>query len=425
MKFLNTFILLFIVSIGYGQTIEKQINSLEFNKNRSLKIHLPKGYKNDTIKKFPLVIVLDNGYLFDLFVGNSTVFAEADLAPQQIVVGLDTDYARNQDVSTVTKNGDLTKNGRKFYNYIKKEVIPYLEANLKASPFLTIAGQGKAGNFITHFLKEQKPIFNAYLAISPTFNESTPNLFSTYNLKRLDDIDNQFYLYVSNNNSSSKQEKDIGALLKEGIEGLALEKLHVKFDVFTDSQNLPTAISASIPYAFTHIFDLYGAISKKEFEEKIKELAPLEAIKYLEDKYIDTEYLFGTNMNVRLEDIYAIEGIVMDRQDGDYLRVLGDFAMIKHPHSPLGDYYVGMFHELGKDYEKADFYYKSGYGKMDPSDPNADAFYQNIERVAKLAAAQPKDEEIPLDDEPLDEENPDEETPEEDAPEDDDNGDDE
>lgn len=408
MKFLNTLILFFIVCISYGQTIEKQINSTEFNKKRSFKIHLPKGYKNDTVKKFPLIIVLDNGYLFDLFVGNSTVFAQADLAPEQIIVGLDTDYSINQDVSTVTKNGDLTRNGRKFYNFIKKEIVPYLEANLKTSPFLTIAGQGKAGNFITHFLKEQKPIFNGYLAISPSFNINTPKLFSSYNLKRLDEIDNQFYLYLSNNNSSSKQEKEIGTLIQEGLSSLETERLHLKFDTFTDSQNLPTAISASIPYAFTHIFDLYGNISKKEYEEKIKDLAPLEAIKYLEDKYLDMEYLFGTNMNVRIEDIYAIESIVMDRQDGDYLRVLGDFTMIKHPNSPLGDYYVGMYHELGKDYEKADSYYKTGYGKMDPSDPNADAFYKNIERVARLALEQPKDEEIPFDDEPLeDDESPD------------------
>ena len=99
----------------------------------------------------------------------------------------------------------------------------------------------------------------------------------------------------------------------------------------------------------------------------------------------------------------------MDRQEGDYLRVLGDFTMIKHPNSPLGDYYFGMFYELGKDYERADSYYKTGYGKMDPSDPNTDKFYQNIERIQRLAESAPKEEPLPLDDIPLEEEQPQEE----------------
>ena len=424
MKFLFTLVAVFTLSIGFGQTtIEKTINSSEFDRVRTIKIHLPVGYKSDTIKKYPLAIVLDDDYLFDLYVGNSKLFAESDLAPKQIVVGLDTDFGINQDVSIVKNNGGLTTNGNKFYNYIKNEVIPYLEANLETSPFITVIGQGKAGNFVTHFLKEQTPLFNAYIAISPSFNKDTHNLFSTYNLKRLDDIDNKFYLYVSNNNVNTGQEKNLLTTLNEGIQGLEVENLHTMFGNFDDSPNLPTAISAPIAYAFSQIFKLYARISKEEYDEKIKDLAPLEAIKFVEDKYLDIDYIYGTNLNVRIEDIYAIESIVMDRQDGDYLRVLGDFAMIKHPDSPIGDYYVGMFHELGKDYEKADSYYKSGYGKMDPSDPNTDAFYKNIERIATLAAAAPQEEELlPLEDEPLEEEPTEKETPDEQPQ--DDNGDD-
>ena len=386
MKKIYTLIALFAITLNYAQTtIEKKINSLEFNKERTLKIHLPVGYDKDTIQKYPLTIVLDNGYLFDLSVGNTTLFAEADLAPKQIVVGLDVDFSINKDVSIVKLNGDLTANSEKFYNYIKKEVIPYLETNLKTSPFLSLIGQGKAGNFVTHFLKEEKPIFNSYIAISPSFNENTPNLFGTYNLKRLDNIDNQFYLYISNNKQDTREEKKINSLLDKGLQSLDTQNLHVLFDDFEKAANLPTAISEAVPNALTQAFELYQRISKEEYETKVKELDPLDAIKYVESKYLDIEYIFGTNMNVRLEDIFAIEGIVMDRQDGDYLRVLGDFVMIKYPNSHIGDYYVGKFHELGKNYDRALFFYKEAYGKIDPSDPNAEAFYENILRVEKEA----------------------------------------
>ena len=39
------------------------------------------------------------------------------------------------------------------------------------------------------------------------------------------------------------------------------------------------------------------------------------------------------------------------------------------PSSPLGEYYIGRYYESGKMFKKALKYYKIGYGKMDPSDP--------------------------------------------------------
>ena len=403
----------FFFSLSFSQTLEKSINSSEFGVERNFKINLPAGYKTDTVKKYPIAIVLDDDYLFDLYVGNSKVFAESDLAPDQIVVGVKTNYDANKDVSIVKNNGGLTTNAKKFYNFIAKELVPYLEKNLKTSPFLTIAGQGKSANFLTHFLKEPQPIFNAYVAISPTLNGNSLNLFSSYNLKRFSNIDNTFFMYLSDNNLTSEKRRLLSQQLNDGLVNLEAENLIVTHDKFDNSPNLPTAISSAVPHALSVIFEKYARISKKEYDEVIKDMTPLDAIEYLENRYIEIDYLYGTNLNVRMEDILAIEDIVTDQQDGDYLRVLGEFTMIKHPDSPLGEYYTGMFYELGKDYERADTYYRSGYGKMDPSDPNTDKFYQNIERITKLKGSQPEDELLPLEEEPLEEELPQEGNPEE------------
>ncbi|MDY0779939.1 alpha/beta hydrolase [Tenacibaculum sp. IB213877] len=390
-------------------TLHKKLNSIEFGKNRDLKIHLPKGYESDTTHKYPVAIVLDSDYLFDLYVGNSKIYAKADLAPKQIVVGLDTDYSINQDVSTVETNGALTTNSSKFYNYIKKEVIPYLDTNYKTSPFLTIVGDGIGANFLLHFLEEPKPIFNGYVAISPEMNEQTARLLGTYNLKRLDDIDNDFYLYMSTNPFESQSSKKLYKQLTEALTNLETEKLHLTFDKFEDAPNKPSAISKAPPRAFAKLFELYSRISKEEYDANIKELDPLDAIKYLENKYIDIEYLYGTNLNVRFEDIYAIESIVIDKMDGDYLRVLGDFVMIKHAESHLGEYYVGKYHELGRNYEQALFYYKEAYGKMELSNPNTEAFYENILRVENAAKTAKLEQDAPIEETPLEQDEEDEE----------------
>lgn len=51
------------------------------------------------------------------------------------------------------------------------------------------------------------------------------------------------------------------------------------------------------------------------------------------------------------------------------------------PSSHLGDYYIGRYYEDGQNPKKALDHYKTGYSKMDPSDPNTDAFYENILRL--------------------------------------------
>ena len=126
---------------------------------------------------------------------------------------------------------------------------------------------------------------------------------------------------------------------------------------------------------------IYSAISKEEYDKNIKDLTPSDAIYYLENKYLEIEFLFGTNIGIREKDIYAIEYIVIEKENGDKLRDFGKMILKLFPTSPLGEYYIGRYYESGKMIKKALKYYKIGYGKMDPSDPNADAFYENILRL--------------------------------------------
>lgn len=406
MRYLSIlFVLCISISSFSQQVITKTIDSKELKKKRNVKIYLPKNYQKDATASYPVAIVLGDQYLFDLCVGNAKLFANADKAPRQIVVGINMEETYISDISIVPATNLLTTNGLHFYNFIKHELIPYMEANFKTSPFMTIVGEGKGANFLTHFLKEPEPVFNAYICATPEFATYSSEIIKSYSLARLGSVDNTYFIYASNSKKQTTNElfgrfSEIGTYLTS----FEAKNLHVTFDKFESSPSFLSTVSETIPRAFTEMFALYSKISKTEFENNIKDLEPLEAIKYLEKKYLDIQYLYGSNLNVRLDDIYAIEGIVMDKQDGDYLRVLGDFVAIKYPDSHLGDYYVGKYYELGKDYEKADFYYKAAYGKMNLSDPNANDFYENIKRVTDLMAKQKLEGDAPTQDQPEDKE---------------------
>ncbi|MFQ3182273.1 MAG: hypothetical protein ACI9Z4_001879 [Polaribacter sp.] len=156
------------------------------------------------------------------------------------------------------------------------------------------------------------------------------------------------------------------------------------FNVINDTINTEATISnigEAIPRTLRKVFEIYFAISQEAFNKNIKELSPIDAISYLETKYLDIEFLFGSNLGIRKQDVLAVEKLIIEKENGDQLLNFGLMILKLFLESPLGTYYIGGFYGQGENIKKAIYYYKIGYGKMNPSDPNTDAFYENILRL--------------------------------------------
>jgi predicted alpha/beta superfamily hydrolase len=382
MKTLVSLLLLFSISLTFGQeTIYKEYSSEILNDTRDLSIYLPKGYNKDSISNFPLAIVLDGHKLFDLYVGASNYYAQLDHAPEQIVVGIDMKDSRNKDAGYDVNNGNLDNNSENFYRFIRDEMIPYIEATFKTSPFLTIVGESLTANYITHFLKEEYSIFNAYICLNPTLSNTINNQVESYRLQELSSEDNTFYFYLSSNPFSNTKKKDKIKNFGKFIKSFEIDNFNVVFDELTNSPSSSSSIGEGIFRAFAKIFEIYSGITKTEYNEKVKNLSPPEAISYLEIKYLDIEFLFGANIGIRKADVFAVEDIILDKEGGDYLDDFGKMILKLFPTSEMGHYYLGKYYESGKDFKRALQQYRLGYGKMNPRDPNADLFYQNVERL--------------------------------------------
>lgn len=379
----KTLSLLFILFsfLGFSQkTILHALESDILETTRNIKIFIPEGYERDSIKNYPLAIVLDEEYLFDIYVGNSILFSKKDKAPKQIVVGISMEETKGNDISFERTNGKLTTTARYFYDFLRDEVIFYMESNYRTSPFISLVGQGYSANLVSHFLKEDTAFINSFLCVNPSFSDFIGGELQSYNLPKFGKEDNTFYFYTNNSNSFSTDKQTKIDKIQKGLSGLEIKNFNVINDVITTSSSV-SAISEAIPRAMTKIFEIYSAISKEEYNEKIKDLAPRDAIYYLESKYLEIEFLFGTNLGIRERDIYAIESIIIEKEDGKRLRDFGDMILKLFPTSPLGEYYIGRYYEENKMFKKALKYYKIGYGKMDPADPNSDAYYENVLRL--------------------------------------------
>ncbi|KUO65432.1 MAG: hypothetical protein APF83_00995 [Lutibacter sp. BRH_c52] len=383
MKKLELFVIvLLITSALYSQNTQyKKFSSRELNDDRILKIYVPPGYADDESKLYPLTIVLDAEYLFDVYVGNSILFSAKEKAPEQIIVGINQNQfnERIKDCAYSEENSLPTKDSEAFYRFIRSELLNYLEETYRLSPFKTIVGNTLTANFINYFLIEDDPGFNAFVAINPYYAPDMPALMH----QKIPILKNEtrFY-YLSAGPYISENWKTAINSANELLNTANNPKFKYQFEFFEKS-NAVASIGQSISSAFAFIFDLYSAISKEEFDKNIKDLSPADAIAYLENKYVEIDYLFGSNLKIRESDIFAIESIILDKENGDYLKNFGEMINKLYKESPIGDYYIGRYYETGGKFKQALQYYKSGYMKLPEGDPNADGYYENIERVLK------------------------------------------
>ncbi len=373
-------LLLFITTASFAQDniIIKNFDSYELNTKRIVKIYLPPAYEENKDNTYPVAVVFDAEYLFDLYVANSKLFASKGKAPEQIIVGVFQNQGdeRYTDCDYSIDTGLPNKESTKFYGFIKNELIGYIEDNYRTSLFKTIVGNTITANFINYFFIDKDPIFNAYISINPSY---APEITQRLELKS-QAIESDFYYYLCTGNYNKEKRRkpinDVNNLLKLSDN----EFFKYKFDDFSNSTKT-ASIGQAIPSAMGFIFELYAAISQKEYDQEIADLSPAEAIEFLEKKYVEIEYLYGSNLKIRESDIYKIESIILDKEDGNYLEEFGKMINRLYPDSPLGDYYIGRYYETGYDYRKALKYYKNGYAKIGADNPNADDYYANIERV--------------------------------------------
>ena len=374
-----TLLFLSISTVFFSQEIRTQkINSRILNQERYLKIYIPQSYKLDSTRLYPITVVLDAEYLFDVYASNATLFARKDEAPEQIIVGINQNHnnERFKDCSANPESSLPTEAGMDFYNFVRSELLDYMEQNYRTSPFKTIVGNALTANFTNYFFLENYPSFNAFININPYYENHIPTMLKN---KAHGVTSENVYYYLSNGNNNSEK---IQTKINEAnnlLDSIPNQHFKYKYDAFNN--NSTATIGQSIPSALTAIFELYSSISPEEFDKNIKNMSPPDAIAYLEKKYVEIEYLFGTNLKIREKDIFTVEKIILDKENGDYLKSFGEMINKLYKDSPMGDYYIGRYYETGKNYKLALRYYKNGYMKLPENDPNEDNYYENIRRV--------------------------------------------
>lgn len=381
MKYTFYLVLLFLsIKISAQQIIERDIHSDHLEEVRVLKIYIPKDYDKSKTKH-PLAIVLDSELLFDTYVSLSELFAKKNKVPAQIVVGIsqEIDVFRQRDYGFNILNSYPTTNSMNTFEFIKSEVLTHMKENFRIANFKTIVGNELTANFNNYFFIEDKPLFNAYLNLNPHFAPDMPEYIMS-KASRLKG-DDYFYYMSSASNTSKKANKTISDVNKR-LQNVKNLYFNYQYDIHTVSKTF--SIPISISNALNNIYTMYSSINQHEFDTNISFLSPEAAIEYLLYKYENIEYSFGEKMAIRKEDFIAIESIIIDKENGEMLESFGELALENFPKDPLGNYYIGLFHENKGNYHEALLEYKRGFGKIPSSSPRSSGFFTNIKRVISL-----------------------------------------
>lgn len=162
------------------------LSSAITKKDYDLCINLPRGY-GDTSKTFPALFVLDAQWDFPLA---QAIYGQQyydGFIPELVIVGItwggknpDYDQLRAHDL-TPTDIGLVTKYGNapKFFSFIAKELIPFVEAKFRIKRNdRTLMGSSLGGLFTLYALFQESGVFNRYVLTSPSLQWDNKLLFS-------------------------------------------------------------------------------------------------------------------------------------------------------------------------------------------------------------------------------------------------------
>ena len=153
------------------------IHSRVLNQDRQIYIHLPQLDSADMNKALPVLYLLDGENHFHILSAYIEYLRHWQVIPPIIVVGI-VSVDRVKDLTPVNSvinffgkvdsNYKTSGGNEQFFNFIQQELMPYIKANYKTSPFKIFAGHSFGGLTAINCMLMRPDMFDAYIAISPS-----------------------------------------------------------------------------------------------------------------------------------------------------------------------------------------------------------------------------------------------------------------
>jgi predicted alpha/beta superfamily hydrolase len=234
-------------------------------------IAVPDNYTTDSTKKFPVVYLLDANFYFDPLAAVFKKYAEVDLIPQVILVGIGykdikaMDSLRNRDYTYPAALPEYEMNisggANAFLKFLTTECIPYIDHNFHTDPSKRIlAGHSLGGYFscysLLQYLQNNNHNFYGYIAASPSLHYNNYYLLNQLkNIAKLKSSQRQVKAYLAFGGLEDGEDVDEANLipmkelckkLSSEFNRLKSESLAFKCDTFSNLGHMDTPLPGFI-----------------------------------------------------------------------------------------------------------------------------------------------------------------------------------
>ncbi|MGQ7946071.1 alpha/beta hydrolase [Flavobacterium sp. WC2509] len=386
MKHLLTALLALFSICSFAQIKTVTLNSEKLKGKRDVFISLPASYEKNPTKQYPLLVLLDGDYLLNPFIGALTYGSYWDDLPEVIIVGISQNKndQRTIDCGIDPVTGLPDGKSIDFFDFISLELIPKVQSEFRTTNFKIIAGHDTTASFLNFFLYKDKPLFNAYISLSPELHVNMENTVTDI----LTSSKLPIFYYLSTSDGDERKMHERIKNFDNGLKAIQNPDLSYKFEDFKDASHYSLVLH-SIPSALYQIFAAAQPISIHEYDTKIVTLKE-GYVDYLKKKYDIIENSFGLKNPIRINDFKAIEAAILENKDYNELDALAILADKNYPKSMLGDYELAIMFEKKGDNPRAVRYYMSGFNKEEIADLTKDMMFAKAEELKKTFAKKPK-----------------------------------
>ena len=282
----KSFIVVLLLVIGINQVRSQDVGQIVIgtkyilhsnilNEDREYWVSLPDSYndKESSYRSYPVLFVLDGNSHFKA-VSGMVNYMSSDLyrswkIPEMIVVGIQNvdrrrDYTPDK-IITVRENN--SGGGESFLSFLEDELIPELDQMHRTDPYRILFGHSLGGLLATHAYLKEKTIFNAFIAVDPSFGTWDAETMD----KKLDAVTEKsferfFYIATANWGKRNVRNRDRHVRLYEALNSKCEGEFPAKLEYF-ENENHGSVPIIAFHNGISAIFEGYG-ISYRDVESK-------------------------------------------------------------------------------------------------------------------------------------------------------------
>lgn len=248
----NLFIALFLYlsgsAVAQAQTTFIDSNVLE--SKQTIQIKLPQSYNQSDNLRYPIILVLNSDYLLKPVIGQLDYQTYFGKTPESIIVGFNYKQGLRGDVSSTKTCDEKALIESKYYGFITKELLPFMDANFKTSKFKVIVGDNDLVSIMSNLVISKEPVFQACVNLNPEFNCSLDQDI----INRVQGLTHDISYYVAASSNHQELLKETFVSPFDALKRIENTYFNFIFDDF-DNADEHTVVLRGIARALERVFE--------------------------------------------------------------------------------------------------------------------------------------------------------------------------